>query len=606
MPVETTTDNAVPERDCYNCNDYFPENEMISSDYGEDFCQECYDDCHTVCDSCNSELHNDEVHWAPGGDYAYCEDCYHDAIQYCEPCGEDRWQDDMRYCDSRGEYFCEDCYDEYSGNSEYDWNVYSNNYIKDNDDFVTPSKSKYSNDTFSLIKSKRYQGIEIETNFGNEISNSDVSDLIYRRIEKTRDKVGLTTDTDRTELEEAFYAPLSSPNVIQCGFNVVYDGSVTGGDDQYGAEVVVSPRRGDILYNDMLTITKTLKEDCGAYISRKCGYHLHIDTRDYDWQHFLVLTLMTKMIEPHIYSWLPSSRRSSNWCKPVSQTIDELRYINDRDSFLEYYYDDCRFTNEKYNEKRYHGLNLHSHFQANQGVEIRYHSGTLNPDKMLHWSILWSQIIDKCYELGNQLAEEMRTDNTYDLYKTSLFKSLITTNVLDIEAVELERLQVKYYRQESTNIKEYKEDSKYLSDLLGLDNRDKVYAIEPMIYFLKRRKYLNATMTIDSLFDTFDIPVITQEFYKERMVEIMENSQTPSNHITRCFAKSDLFVSFDESSLQFKLAGVMNSIFPTIDSENIKVCGTPESIKYIQSPVEPSDLDDYAINPSVFDSQDML
>jgi hypothetical protein len=577
MPSQDETQEFVAP--CHNCSERMTSDDVVTDDLGNEMCQECYDENYLSADCCGCELHNESVLYTPGGDEAYCEDCYHDNITYCEECSEDYWNDDMQYSESDGEYYCEDCYLSNHSNANYEWNVYSNNFIKENTDFATPEKCGYSSDTFSLIKSKRYQGIEIETNYAGDWTNSFVYDQISRKLASGRGN-GHTM------------------------FNVVYDGSVNGGDDSYGGEVVVSPRRGDVLYKDMLTITDTLKKSVDAYISRKCGYHLHIDTRDYDWQHFLMLVIMTKMIEPHIYSWLPSSRRTSNWCKPVSQSFDELRYICDRDSFLEYYYDDCGFSNNKYNEKRYHGLNLHSHFQANQGVELRYHSGTLNADKMLHWSIFWSQVVDKCYDLGTQLADEMRERNIHDLYDTSLFKSLLTKNVIKYEKDKLLDISDRIHIHDGayTNISQYKKDSKYLSDLLGIKS-DKVYLIEPMLRFVRQNKYTKATMTIDSLFDTFEIPILTQEFYRERLVEIMDNPNTPTRHVIDCFNNSDFFVDFDKDNMSFKLAGIMSSMFPTIDDDVVKDNQYGSSnLAYISKDKMPSDIDGFVLNPVGYSS----
>jgi len=582
MPNTDATTEAIQNETMNGvCGCDITDSDYTTDNCGDVWCDDCYEEHHRCCDSCSDEVHIDNVNYAPN-DEAYCEDCYHENVSYCEGCSEDYWNDDMVYDDSAGQYYCEDCYHEYASD-DYEWNVYDNSFVKTNTDFMIPiPTSTYNKDTFNLIKSKRYQGIEIETNYGLDVSNSSVEDSLWTAIREQR-------NVQNTDI-----APFNA------GLNAVYDGSVNGGDDNYGGEIVMLPRRGDILYDDLLTITKTLKEQSRAYISSKCGYHLHIDIRDFDWQHMLVLTLMTKMIEPHIYSWLPSSRRTSRWCRPVSQSINSLRYINDRDSFMDYYYDDGSFRNEKYHEKRYHGLNLHCHFQANQGVEIRYHSGTLNADKMLHWSILWTQIIDKCYELGNQLADEMRRDNIYDLSKTDMFESLTSSRLLNVDTDRLRGISARYRSinirdYAKTNLYEYKQDSDYLANVLGLDTSNTTYLIQPMIKFLdentNRRNYINPTLTIDSLFETFDIPVITQEFYRERMIEIMNNDNTPTNHLKNCFHNADYFVKFDNDDMQFKTARIMNSIFPAIDDYKVASCDSAYDLQYLRNHKEDNDYE---------------
>jgi len=576
--TEDNTDYGI----CTNCSVDLDVDTQVVDDSGEVYCSDCYEETYFECSECSSETHWDEHHSAPNGTDGFCSDCFDNLCVRCEECDHLEWEENSYHSDRSGMLLCDDCFseEEYESNKSPDWSVLSNNYVKDNTDFVTPDKDHYTNDSFSLIKSKRYQGIEIETNYSNEIGRSEIYDTLEWSIAKSR--------KNREGMPK---------------LSVVHDGSVTDGDNPYGNEVVVSPRRGDILYKDMKTISKTLKEQ-SAYISRKCGYHLHIDSRDYDWQHCLVLVLMTKLIEPHIYSWLPSSRRTSDWCRPVSQSISDLRWITDRDSFIEYYYDSDNFSSDKYNDKRYHGLNLHSHFQANQGVEFRYHSGTLNPDKMLHWSILWSQVMDKSYDLGNKLADEMRDNNITDLFHTSLFKSLKVMNLLPVEVDKIKSLTDKYRISEvegiSTNIDDYYEDSEYLRNILGLpklvddDLNTKVRAIQPMLRFINNESYARPVLTIDSLFSTFEIPIITQEFYKSRMIEVLDNPSTPSDHVQRCFNNVDMFLEFNTDTMKFNTAKVMGGLFPTIDSRSISE-STAYGLQYAKGDIHQRELESWTL-----------
>ena len=106
---------------------------------------------------------------------------------------------------------------------------------------------------------------------------------------------------------------------------------------------------------------------------------------------------------------------------------------------------------------------------------------------MLHWSILWTQIIDKCYELGNQLADEMRRDNIYDLSKTDMFQSLTSSRLLNVDRDRLRAISKKYrqapiVQEAKTNLYEYKQDSDYLADVLGLDTSNTTYLIQNIIF----------------------------------------------------------------------------------------------------------------------------
>jgi len=448
--------------------------------------------------------------------------------------------DDAIYHENRDEYYCDGCV---PPDDEVEWDVYSNNYVKENDDFVHPAFDGYAEDTFNDIKSKRYVGIEIETNYESEISNDDVTHYLRNRIRRTR---------------------IDSDNLMRRD-TAVYDGSVTNGDHPFGNEIVMHPRRGDRIFSDVETICESLRQ-LDAYVSVKCGLHLHVDTRDYDWYHFSVLTMMTKLIEPHVYTWVPPSRLSGQWSRPVSQPVSDFRYVADRESFIDFYYDNGGFSDEKYNSKRYHGLNLHCHFQANQGTEIRYHGGTLNPDKIKHWTIFWTNVIDTCYDIAEELRHQGHFSNYSSFGDTNMYKSLVNTK----NGKVYKTLRSKYGKYnidygQSTDIKEYKKDSELLRRYLRLPKKDKPYLVQPMLEFVRRRQE-HSFMSIQSIFDLFDIPTETQKFFQGRTEEILGRND---DHFQRCFTNKKSVVEFDRQTMTFKHVSSLPSQFLTIDTARI-------------------------------------
>jgi hypothetical protein len=81
----------------------------------------------------------------------------------------------------------------------------------------------------------------------------------------------------------------------------------------------------------------------------------------------------------------------------------------------------------KIHESRYIGLNLHSLFHANH-AEIRYHSGTVNVDKILQWVNLHALLFDKAkepYARGvveqglNEVRLERKTQDLFDFLSLS-------------------------------------------------------------------------------------------------------------------------------------------------------------------------------------------
>ena len=298
---------------CDDCSSEFEEGTMEYTNSSDEYvCDDCAQ-AYVTCYDCNDRVHENDSYYPESASDYYCEDCYYNNFISCCDCGYEMYNNDAIYHEGRDEHYCDSCV---PPEDEVDWNVYSHSYVQRNDDFVSPTRDNYEKDTFNDIKSKRYVGIEIETNYESEISNDDVTRYIKNKVRRTR------IDSDVT---------------IPQRDTAVYDGSVTNGDHPFGNELVMQPRRGDRIHPSV-----------------KCGLHLHIDTRDYDWYHFSVLTMMTKLIEPHVYTWVPPSRLSGQWSRPVSQSVSDFRYINNRESFVEFFYDNGGYTNEKYNDKRYH------------------------------------------------------------------------------------------------------------------------------------------------------------------------------------------------------------------------------------------------------------
>lgn len=596
MPREDTTryqDGIEVERreilyaDCEICSVSLDDDcESTTNSEDDEFCLSCYEDLYTNCERCSEELERADSY----ANESLCETCYDETHGSCGRCDYVDHFDNLRYDDEYGDDLCYGCYDDVRSlreNSGPIWTVMDNNFVVTNNDFINPSSSGYDmrqingdiiqqifdnepsvrdgfKDSFKLIKSGRYQGVEIEYNTYDPTDRDEIFWNLNARLMASRTKRFRARDWE---------------DYTNRSLQVINDGSVTSHEHQHGGEVVCLPRRGDVLYRDLQTITKTMKSDFDAYVSSRCGYHLHIDTRDYDWYHFAVLLAMTKLIEPHIFSWLPSSRRKSRWCHPVSQNWSQFKDLHDRNSFIDFYYDDERYRDDKYHDKRYTGLNLHSHFQANQGTELRYHSGTLNPDKMLHWSIVWSQIIDKCYEIGNDLYSN-RTSETSHWFGDSLF----LTSLSDIVCPETLNniLETTSFSKNEVNsvediLVQQASMSRRIRRELGLEVNNFSSDGETIEYDFNRLSSIvgvstgygnhnRPTMTANGIFRLFDIPDTTREFYRKWLSDRMSSSHyADPNHVEKCFTKTTRFVEYNENLRQFDNVSFLEHRIPLTD-----------------------------------------
>lgn len=557
--VMTAVSDNAENHSCHDCTqEIIPEDVGIYyNDTNEGICQECSDNNYCSCDDCDDILLIDEAYYFDGSHY--CDGCYEEQVCVCPSCDNELYRDDAFWSDTYGDYLCESCYEEQGSEEFPEWDVYSNEYVTERSHFVNPERDFYSNDKFHLIKSKRYVGLEIETNFKTDVHFTSVENSLNRTLAMSERDAPNGVDLESLG-RSAF----------------VHDGSVTNSRHPHGGELVMRPRRGDIVISDAGIFCEELENKWDAYASWKTGLHLHIDIADHDWIHASVLTLFTKLMEPHIYCWLPKSRHSGNggqrWSRPVSQSVFDFKYISDRDSFINFYYDNGGYTNEKYNDKRYHGLNWHSHFQGNQGLEIRYHSGTLQKEKIKHWTIFWTQVVDKSYYIAEQIKDEMISHS--DFGDTNLFKSLVGSlkirNKINDMNAEISRGPFSGSGQ-SMDVFDYRKKSEILRRYLGLPKKDRPYLLHPMLFYLKNRAN-RAVMSLENIFDVFEIETETQKFYKNRKEQIRNSMEEhiADSHYNDVFRNIDSIVEFDKNTLQFKYKDIFKDSFHLVNDVRSK------------------------------------
>tara|TARA_R100001082_G_scaffold62219_1_gene34824 strand:- start:2173 stop:3969 length:1797 start_codon:yes stop_codon:yes gene_type:complete len=590
------------------------EEDLIRVSNGEDVCQNCYDEEFTTCYGCQDEIHNDSSRYSEMHGENYCDDCYEDTFSSCAECDAEVHRDEIHF-NHRDEPVCEYCYMENSDDYP-EWEVFEKEFVENNRDFIHPSKQLYNfdeqgnlenmnlnkdalkdfidntnnelKDSFKKIKSKRYVGSEIEFNH-NGVPSDVIDKLLHKNLASKNRLHDESLDRGTGHIE--------------------HDGSITSEDCPYGHELVLQPRRGDIFYDDMKTITSTLKNsNIDGFISSRCGYHIHIDTRDFDWIHCSVLTSLVKLSEPHIFASLPSSRLQGRWSYPVSQGWNSFKYATSRDEFIQFWYDNGNYTNDKYNDKRYHGLNFHPKFQANGGVEIRYHSGTLNPKKMLHWNIFWTQMFDTARRIGDNILKENDFDVSktilgYNKYINSIREGISPSEDLSERAIFLHDEHYNYQADEkaingyengsSVSIKEYKDVSNGIMDLLEFseDDRDDLIAVPQAVLNLGLKRTSSRDnhplITKNSMYKMIELPTDTIQYFEDRFDEINNSEMTENNHLYDCYNRINRVVKFDENKNRFETIDYLNhrllrlSDFTNVNNQSRRI--KPVDLEYINN-----------------------
>jgi hypothetical protein len=342
---EVCRDDYFVCEDCEIC-----EHRDFSNEIEEKFnlvCDKCLEDNYFKCDNCGVSYSQYECLENYSG-LEYCETCYYDLYSCCISCDTEVYLD-QSYTNNEGETLCEHCYEDISKDVDLD----SYNSLRMNTE---------TDNTFSRNKFKRMCGVEIETVFLGE---------------------GDTNDTD------------------QFNFNKTSDGSISG----YGVEWVSAPMSGDRMFNEIDGICGWLnKNEYG--VNRSCGLHVHIDARDLYWEELCGIMIVGNAAEETLYSMIPKSRETSNWCRKSKLTNEVLLGIKSNKDFTNSWYDyNGESPNlDKYNDSRYTGINMHARVYMGT-VEFRHHSGTINPNKINNWITVCQSIVEKGIELGKLIKD---------------------------------------------------------------------------------------------------------------------------------------------------------------------------------------------------------
>lgn len=203
--------------------------------------------------------------------------------------------------------------------------------------------------------------------------------------------------------------------------SVVRDGSLPFG----GFEINTAPAGGDVFVKQVVEICDELAT-CKAEVNPQCGLHVHLDARDFNFYDIRRLVKIYSAIEPTLFEMVPASRRLSHYCVrcgdmytaaiqsgklPHSKLKEAVVYgvYGDRESTVHRkhkYPDDLR-------RARYNALNLHSWFYRGT-VECRLLEGTVDPNEIVSWGVLWANILDFALHSSDDEVAGFDKKHSYD------------------------------------------------------------------------------------------------------------------------------------------------------------------------------------------------
>lgn len=335
-----------------------------------------------ICSKCGDEHNADDQKKNNDGEL-FCEDCYDDNYFFCNECDEETHKDNsVSYYDG---YMCEHCYSNNfytcSGCNEITRNGEScgDSYCEDSDSL--PLRDYYSGDKF-CVEGKRAYSCEVECYYPSMSAMRNVAENIPEEI------------------------------------GIVEDGSLDDDGVEFNTPKL-SGAKGEKVLKEFLQVLNDEK----FYVNSACGLHIHLDSKDIMETRFCPQKLMLfyMVFEDVIMSFLPISRRDNTYCLPITefyhineiknaQTIEELEHVWYRCEGS----DLRRKKENKYDSSRYAGINFHS-LLANKHIEIRYHSGTINYNKIINWIKLHVAILDR-------IVESLKRGNENKIELSSLLK----------------------------------------------------------------------------------------------------------------------------------------------------------------------------------------
>lgn len=337
-----------------------------------------------LCEECGKE--NKKIDLSLALDEArreimVCGPCLGGLYATCSSCDNYVNRNRVSFCDSCSESYCNPCWNEENHSNHESENGF-NLYRPYSDDVVT------SRTLGKIVKSRRIFSAEIEC-YSSE--NSTGAEIVAETIDK---RIGISEDGSLGDKGLEFQTPK------------------------------LKNHAGEKL---LTHLCQTLKAN-SFYVNTDCGLHIHLDASDYflktdsNNDNYIAQNNSRKAknllafyltIEPIILAFIPPSRRESTYCVGLSKLyhFDEIFNCQSIENLEKLWYregDKGRIQSRKSKKNdatRYAGVNFHS-MLSNKHLEIRFHSGTIEPLKILYWIALHTQIMDMVF-IGSILAERV-------------------------------------------------------------------------------------------------------------------------------------------------------------------------------------------------------
>ena len=179
-------------------------------------------------------------------------------------------------------------------------------------------------------------------------------------------------------------------------FEVIEDGSLSSGGVEF---VTHKPIIGDTVVEALDGLEKTHRED-DNYTDESCGIHIHMNALDFNFTEIQSLLMIMSRLQGYIYRGLPSNRIDNTYCKEIPMSPRKISRMRSLSHLVNEYYKsaDTSLTDNKYNDARYFGTNIHARFYLGT-IEFRYHEGSIYSRPIQEWIQFLNRIMTTATKL---------------------------------------------------------------------------------------------------------------------------------------------------------------------------------------------------------------
>lgn len=458
MPVTPRQEPAQHDDDTFVC-DICGETRTVDSGiheidgqrHNDILCQYCYEESTTECDRCSdSYYHMDEDIFEILPSHTHlCFNCYEDGSEFrCDYCNrrfEEAYEADVHHTDGRTNE-CLECYGVRTGSRI--------------------EAALQSTDQGEIIKSTRRFGIELETLFENRNAVRNIEAKIGHRWPLEHDG---SIRTSKMAIEgREFVSPIMQGKAgeeeikevckhardegffvnTSCGFHLHLEALEFKRDRTFDV-METNPNIGAhkvmYAYNDK-RVGKSMVENIDElpYWTEMDGRRNRVEykviTQPQE-NKFLVnkgtsfykvrdLFFVYLAFDDVFRGMQPPSRRNNRFCRATNSlyslekireledysALERMWYKIDRRYKLETQIEEAESRKRDKDESRYTGFNLEPLMRyGTKTIELRYHSPTLNPEKILRWIDIHQTIFDKVAtgQWDEQEINRILTDETH-------------------------------------------------------------------------------------------------------------------------------------------------------------------------------------------------